>query len=200
MSDQIMLDVGQAQDLKMAMRRNNFDNKALHALVEGRMLSRVGSVIKGTSEIVNTQYIAIDCSTQPTTPEGFVIHSSLNCGWFRWDSSKLKLFVSEEQKKSGSIRSLDLVKITKQFDLVPSNILDFLLLHPHLIPESWWGEHNQVGFWGTKFKCLKQDGMFVRYLDVSGNHVQTHMKRIDLPWNYSLNRIHREESILIFNR
>jgi hypothetical protein len=87
-------------------------------------------------------------------------------GQFRWDASKVALYLSKKQKDGKQLEGNKLREELRGKPVYNANLLDFLLKHPHLIPEEWKGKY--VFFWGTVYRF--SDGFLcVRYLCWSGD-------------------------------
>lgn len=66
------------------------------------------------------------------------------------NGEKIELFLSERQKGNGRIVGTELRKELADKLVLNANILDYLLAHTELIPESWKGKC--VFFWGTEYR------------------------------------------------
>ncbi|MDP6571570.1 MAG: hypothetical protein QF747_01905, partial [Patescibacteria group bacterium] len=64
-------------------------------------------------------------------------------------AANIGLFLSDTQK-SGRHEGNELRKELESQPALPANLLDYLLEHPHLIPEEWKGKY--VFFWGTIYR------------------------------------------------
>lgn len=83
-----------------------------------------------------------------------------------FDPSKLSLHLESEQEDKKYVSGTEMQKRMKGKGL-NSNVLEHLLKHPELIPESWKkdaeGNTRYIFFWGTVYRY--SDGyLFVRYL------------------------------------
>lgn len=163
MSNLETLDVGQANELKLAFRRTGWTNEDIKRLCEGNTLSDLRKVQLGLSEIkpiVRT----IDCDADPFVPNGWRVEEHQRGGIFIWDPDKVKLYLSKKQKGDNKyIVGNDLRKELKSQSVLNANVLDYLLKleNQHLIPEDWKGEY--IFFWGTIYRSSNGD-LFVRYL------------------------------------
>ncbi len=164
MSDELMLDVSQAHELKLAFRRNGWTNKDIKNLSEGDILSKVLKVVKGQAEIRLIEHL-IDCDATPFIPEGWSVESHKKSGFFKFDPAKIRLYLSKKQKKGEYSIGNDLKKELADLPTLNANVLDYLLAHPELIPEEWKGK--AIFFWGTIYRrsdgnlyvrCLRWDG------------------------------------------
>jgi hypothetical protein len=120
-------------------------------------------IIKGTHEIKAIEH-CIDCDTTPMIPNGCSVEEYQKGGMLQFDITKISLYLSRKQK-NGSIKGNKLCEELKDKKVLNANVLDYLLVNPHLIPEEW--KRKAVFFWGTIYR--DSDGnLFVRYLDWSG--------------------------------
>lgn len=106
----------------------------------------------------------IDCDADPFVPDGWSVESHKKHGMMVWNSNAIMLHLEKEQNTS----SLNGNKLRKRIEKLPAlnaNVLDYLLKHPDLIPESWKGKY--VFFWGTIYRnsggllcvrCLRWNG------------------------------------------
>lgn len=174
MSD-LMLDVSQAHELKLAFRRGDWTNEEIKRLCEGDILTRVRGALRGTHEIKPIDHV-LDLATIPGLPfNGATIVEHQGTGIVRLerreddlylDGKKIELHLSPKQKK-GTIGGNDLRKYLEGKPVLGAAVLDYLLAHPELIPDSW--KVNEAGntlyifFWGTIYRGA--DGhLYVRYL------------------------------------
>ena len=162
--NELMLDVGQANELKMAARRAKATNADLKRLSEGDMFALILPVIRGTAEVVAKRHV-IDCDVDPFTPNGWKVEEHRKDGQLEWDPEKITLHLDDAQK-NGVIEGNDLRSNFKNVPVLNANVLDYLLANPHLISEEW--KDKYVFFWGTIFR--RHDGyLYVRFLGWSGD-------------------------------
>ncbi len=147
-NNDLMLDVSQAAELKLAFRRNGWNNAEIKTLSEGDILADVLKVIKGQAEIKMIERL-IDCDSAPFVPNGWSVEEHKKGGLFKFDPSKISFYLSKKQKK-GSIGGHDLSKDLADKPVMNANVLDYLLAHPELIPEEWKGKY--IFFWGTIYR------------------------------------------------
>ena len=107
----------------------------------------------------------IDCDAAPfvpSVPSGLSgVEEHVNGGKLVWEESKIELYLDDGQKGEGRIQGYELRKVLKDKRVLNANVLDYLLAHPELIPESWKGK--TVFFWGTIYPS-SVGGRFVRCL------------------------------------
>ncbi|MBI4119079.1 MAG: hypothetical protein HY452_02345 [Parcubacteria group bacterium] len=107
----------------------------------------------------------IDCDADPFLPEGLSVDEADQLphrarGLLEWNPSKVALYLSNEQKHE-FVKGEDLKRDLAFHPVLPANVLDYLLAHPHLIPEAW--KDKSVFFWGTIYRD-REDKMCVRFL------------------------------------
>lgn len=162
-NDDLMLDVSQAHELKMAFRRAGWTNAQIKTLSEGNILADVLRVIKRQSKITCLEHL-IDCDADPFIPSGWSVEEHKKGGLLKFDPDKISLHLSKKQKK-GIIGGHDLRKELSDKPIMNANVLDYLLAHPELIPEEFKGKN--IFFWGTIYRhsdrsrgvrCLCWDG------------------------------------------
>ncbi len=168
-NNDLMIDVGQANEIKLAMRREGpWTNEEIKKLCEQKgFLTKVREVLLGRAEIKPFECL-VDCNETPFTPDGWSIlpeNEQLQNrikGLYKLDMTKVKLHLSKEQIK-GRISGNELRKRLKKEPVLPANVLDFLLKkeNQHLIPEELKGKY--VFFWGTIYR-RSAGGLYVRYL------------------------------------
>ncbi len=163
-NNDLMLDVSQAAELKLAFRRNGWNNAEIKTLSEGDILADVLKVIKGQAEIKMIEHL-IDCDSAPFIPGGWTVEEHKKGGLFKFDPVKISLYLSKKQKK-GNSGGHDLRKELSDKPVMNANVLDYLLAHPELIPEEWKGKY--IFFWGTIYRY--SDGLLcVRCLGWGGS-------------------------------
>lgn len=164
MSD-ITLDVGLAYKIKQALLRNGIPDVAdLDWLATGGNLARVRQVRLGYATITQIEHI-IDCDADPFIPDGWKVEEHQKGGQFKFDASQIELFLAEGQQNGKALEGNKLRKELAGKPVLNANLLDYLLAHPHLIPEEWKGKY--VFFWGTIYRdsdgylcvrCLRWNG------------------------------------------
>ena len=189
---EIMLDVGQANELKMAFMRNDWTNDEVKRLSEGNLLAGVRAVLSGTAKIkpvnedanrfvtLNETTIAVNRGAAPNLPfNGAVVEQHVGEGWsilekradgLYLDWKKIVLFLSKRQKNGKWLKGYELREELTDKPVLNANILDSILINTHLIPEDWKKDENgnirYVFFWGSIFRNSGR-GLCVRGLYVS---------------------------------
>jgi hypothetical protein len=103
----------------------------------------------------------IDLDADPFVPVPWTVETHRKGGQLEWNPDTVTLFLTPYQRFVGGVRGEALLEEIAHKPVINANMLDWLLAHPHLIPESW--EWNDVVFWGTIYS--DRDGrLYVRYL------------------------------------
>ena len=89
----------------------------------------------------------IDLDANPFIPLGWKVNEHRKNGQFKWDPSKVKLYLSKEQQVRGWPEGNLLRRELVGKPVYNANVLDYLLKNPHVIPEEWKGK--SIFFWGT---------------------------------------------------
>lgn len=155
-----MLDVGQANELKLAARRAGATNADLKKLCEGDVFAQILPVIRGLGEVIVTKHL-IDCDADPMVPNGWKVEEHTKGGQLEFDPAKVALYLSKQQQGDKYIEGNKLRKELKGKPVFNANVLDYLLAHTNLIPEEWNGK--AIFFWGTIYR-RSVGGLYVRYL------------------------------------
>lgn len=94
--------------------------------------------------------ITIDCDKQPKILyDGWKIEEHKKMGKLVWDPENIELYLSENQKTEW-IHGNELRKELEDKPVLNACVLDYLLEHQNLIPDSWKGKY--VFFWGTIYR------------------------------------------------
>ncbi len=103
-----------------------------------------------TANSQTSSTIIIDCDTDPMVPDGWSVEEHQKGGSLEWTPDKVALYVSEQQKGDKLIEGNKLRKELKGKPVFNVCLLDYLLAHPHLIPEEW--KSKAIFFWGTIYR------------------------------------------------
>ncbi len=126
----------------------------------------------------------IDLDTKPFVPDGWSVEKHNKGGQFQWDGAKVKLYLARGQKNGKVIEGNKLRnKLRKELakkHVFNANLLDYLLAHPHLIPEEW--KEKAVFFWGTIYRD-RGGGLYVRCLFWSGDGWNRDFGWLDRGWS-----------------
>ena len=128
----------------------------------------------------------IDTDLVPLAPDGFLLESHLGFGRWQLHSEEIELFLSEEQKKKFHLgnRLKKLLWSLKDKKFLNVNVLDYLLAHQELIPESWKGKY--IFFWGTIYSRAG-DGRCVYCLYWSGGKWTRIFRWLDIGFGLNSN-------------
>ena len=164
MDTELMLDVGQANELKLAFRRHGWSNAEIKKLCKGNLLAHLLPLVReygNITAVMTTQHL-INCDADPFLPHylsGVVSHQK--DGQLVFDSTKIKLHFSPNQINGKYMRGEQLRMELANEPVLNANILDYLLAHPTLIPDEWEGKY--IFFWGTIYHNSK-NSLYVRCL------------------------------------
>ena len=153
--DTFELGTGQAHEFAMACGRNGFTRENVKKLSEGNILADIRQVLLGHATIAVFEHI-IDLDAKPFEPNGLTTLEHQKGGQFKWDATKVKLYLPKKQKSDSGIQSQALRKILRGQPVFNANLLDYLLKYPHLIPEEWKGK--DVFFWGMTYRDSSVSG------------------------------------------
>ncbi len=183
MSNELMLDVGQANELKLALRAAGFTPELVKRMCEAKTkLAGFREVLLSESKIVPMEHV-IDGNADPRIPKDCGVVSHVKLGRIVWDNAMiwgrelfdlLFLFRAEKQRVYEPMVGTTLYHTDlKSKRVANANVLDYLLAHPSAIPDTWkWGKNRRgrrVFFWGTIFSDAHGD-QFVRYLFWNAAH------------------------------
>jgi hypothetical protein len=124
-----------------------------------------------TSSIPSPGKLVVDLDADPFLPEdwqkverhskGGKVTIANRAGQLYLNDQLVELYLSESQKDGLTIKGHDLGRELKAKSVLNASVLDFLLAHSNLIPESWKGQF--VFFWGTEY-CDADGNPGVRFL------------------------------------
>jgi hypothetical protein len=104
-------------------------------------------------------------------------------GTIKWDSAKVSLLLHPKQKK-GAIGGREIRDWLIDKPVYRANVLDYLLVNPHLIPNEWKpreGEVKFIFFWGDIYRDSDRL-LYVRWLYWDDSEWQRDYSRINAPW------------------
>lgn len=162
---------GQVHQLVDALEADGYTPTHLTQIGQNPTLRREFlGVLDGTHKVVPITH-CIDLGVDPFIPDGWTVEEHRNGGIFEWDASKVELYLDDAQKNGGRIVGAELRKRLASKSVLNANLLDFLLAHPHLIPDSWkrdgQGNTRFICFWGTIYRG-SGGSLSVRYLYWNG--------------------------------
>ena len=183
MNTELMLDVGQANELKLAFRREGlWTNEKIKMLTEQKgLLGQVHEVLLGRAEIIPKKNV-IDCDAVPFLPTGWQIEEHKKGGQFEWNPTKVSLWLAKGQQGGKWLIGRELRKELEDKPVLNVNVMDYLLKpeNQHLIPEEWKGK--AVFFWGTIYS--DSDGyLYVRDLYWDGSRWYWHYRWLGGDWH-----------------
>lgn len=179
--NELMLDVGQANELKLAFRRNGWTNADVKNLCDGDKLAKILHVLRGHSWVGFDQDL-IDLDADPFVPGTWKVKKHQKGGQLVWSPEKVKLYLSSHQKGEKYIEGNKLRKELECERVMNANLLDYLLKHQELIPEEWKGQ--TVFFWGTIYRDL-YDNLYVRGLYFDDGRWYWRYGWLDYDWSVS---------------
>lgn len=160
--NELMLDVGQANELKLAFRRNGWTNADAKKLCDGDTLAKILHIVRDNNMAKVGQHL-IDLDAKPFVPDRWKLAEHKKGGKIVWSREKVKLYLSPEQEEEGTglIGGMKLHKKLKKKCVMNANLLAFFYKNQKLIPKEWKGMH--IFFWGTIY-YNQHDNLCVRYL------------------------------------
>jgi len=185
-ANELMLDVSQAAELKLAFRRHGWTNAQIKTLSEGTVLGDVLQVINGRSEIKKIEHW-IDTETDAkefNTYNLAKVKRHEKSKRFDFMMAKMFLYQSPKQKKSGGksifvqedgislIKKLK-TKSSEGYITLNGNVLEYLLEHQEIIPKEW--RDKNIFFFGTEYYDFGGSGMF-RFMHYNGRRWETSLR------------------------
>lgn len=146
---ELMLDVGQANEIKLAVRRAGGTNTDLKRLSEGDTFARILPFLRGLAEIKLIDHV-IDLDADPFVPGGWKVEEHKKGGKWKFDPKKIKLYFSPNQMFNNTIVGKDLRKELANESVANASLLDWYWVNTKFIPEDW--KRNVVFFWGTIYR------------------------------------------------
>lgn len=151
---------GQLHQLAERLEKEGFTPEHLTKLGQFKDISLIRDVLDGRAEIKRMEYL-VDLGADPFVPEGWSVVEHKKCGQFKYDPTKVGLYL-EKKQQNGMVIAGDVLRWKlKNQPVYNSNLLDFWLKNPHLIPEDYKGK--AVFFWGTIYRSAGH-GLCVRFL------------------------------------
>lgn len=109
--------------------------------------------------------LIVDLDAPPFIPNGWMVESHKQSGRWRYDATKVSLYLSDDQKDGKGLTGSKFRQELKSQLVMNANMLEFYLAHTSLIPEDWKGK--AVFFWGTVY-CDASGRLYVRCLGWRG--------------------------------
>jgi len=158
--------VGQMNEHGNALEQSGWTPAHLKKAAGGSFLKSVLDVLDGRAEITYPDHV-IDCDADPFLPKGWKVEEHQKGGQLKFDSTQVQFYLSDPQRKGKVIEGNTLRKELAGKPVLNANVLDYLLAHPHLIPEEWKedseGRTRYIFFWGTIYRN-SSGGLYVRFL------------------------------------
>ncbi len=154
--------IGSMNQLGDAFERAGFSDNDITKLKQFKELSTIRDVLSGKASIVYPEHF-IDTDAAPFERPGFKVEKHIGRGLWQYKLASIELFRSEKQKRNyqEGNKLKEVIEALKSRKALNANVLDYLLAHPELIPESWKGK--AVFFWGTIYR-YSNGNLCVRYL------------------------------------
>ena len=168
MSDKFVFSsAGLTHELEMAMdRAGGWSPTLVKRMCEGDRLVHIREYLLGLAEIRHPEHL-IDCDTAPFIPQNWQVEEHQKGGFFKWNSAEVKFYLSEPQRQDKVIEGNKLRQELADKPVLNANVLDYLLAHPHLIPEEWKRDEKGcvrgILFLGTTYRG-PSNRLFVRLL------------------------------------
>lgn len=167
MSD-LKLDVDQAGELKAGFRRGDWTNADIKLLSEAdkATFSSIRLILLGCGVVSVIKHL-IDCDTAPFCPDIWTVEDHHKDGQLVFDPANIQLYLCNGQMDGRSIEGHKLRKELAKMHVMNANVLDYLVAHPELIPDSWKtnknGNTHYIYFFGTIYRngCGR---LYVRFL------------------------------------
>ncbi len=203
--NELGLDVGQANELKLAFRRFPFTNALIKKLCESGVLGDALDILRGDAQAVPVKRI-VDLNADPVLEKGHSVVKHLKQGKAQWDRVRLAVLDPDalHYTYSSVRRSIDAVPSEwRDMTLLnrrtmmprylkgqrPANIClrDFFFENQHLIPRRWFDFamlSKPLLFWGTICRN-ERDTLYVPGLSSSGTEgFYKYDRRVDLDDRY----------------
>jgi hypothetical protein len=158
-------DLGLMHEVVVTARKAGFSREEWALLAHNESLCRdIRDVLTGHAQIKPFEHV-VDLGADPCVPKdwsvvehrkGKVAKLERKGDNLYLDGRKIEFFLSKEQSGIRLVRGNELFEELKKHSVLNANVLDYLLKHPHLIPETWKMDENgnsrYVFFWGTVYR------------------------------------------------
>lgn len=162
--EDLMLDVGLANELKLAFRRAGFDNRDVKRLIEEpNTLKDIREVWEGYLAFKPADHI-IDCDADPCDMKRVATHRKM--GKWKWNPDEVDFYIPEAQKQATAQKQTEtnnkhmgsdgytVLEALSGKPVMNANVRDYLVAHQRLIPESW-RQYRTITFWGTVYQEVR---------------------------------------------
>ena len=202
MSNDLMLDVGQANELKLAFRRAKWTNENVKRLCETTLLADIQSVLYGYGMVQPVEH-RINCMANPLSERELEAkgHKSSVCFQtnfkavehrlrpsIKWLPDCISLYQSEPQRNGKSVKSLELLNDLAGKSVMNACILDHLLDYPLIIPDNW--RDKTIYFWGTLYTTSRAETEY-RYVRC--------LYYYDGKWYWQMHDVHNSSWMITVN-
>ncbi|TSC82744.1 MAG: hypothetical protein G01um101420_102 [Parcubacteria group bacterium Gr01-1014_20] len=143
------LDVGQANEIKLALRKAGWSSDEVKRFCEGHTASDVRDFMLGHH--VDLSRHVINCRAEPSKPEGWEIISHIRRKPIMWNPKGVKLWSAWDLHLG---RPSEMMEKFRGKPVLNGNVLDYLLKYPYLIPEDW-NEACLILFLATTYQDRK---------------------------------------------
>jgi len=177
------ISVGLAHELILTACKAGFEPKDFTVLAQSEeKLRQVLCFARGHAELTQVTHV-IDCDAAPMIPyQDWKVEEHKKGGQFTWNPVAVRLHLSPNQMGEKHIEGNKLRKELDNEPVLNANVHDYLIRHPHLIPEEWKVDENgnthYIYFWGTIYRHA---GGFlcVRYLYFFVGHWRANYRWLD---------------------
>ncbi len=150
--ENLVLTATQFLALQDAFARNGWSSTHVDQMCVGSTLGEFLQVLCGQAEIRANAHI-IDCDARPAKVP---VHSDICLhkpgGQMLWDSSNVEI----TRISTARYQDLSVEDMAAAEPFLNARVLEYLLQHPHLIPESWKKKENgKILFLGTLYKATR---------------------------------------------
>jgi hypothetical protein len=185
MSQDLMLDVGQANEMKLALRRAGWTNEDVKRFTEGNYLAGFLGVVRGTHEVREIEHI-IDLSRDPQLPfPNTIVKGSSNGGPTRLIRNGNELILGDlriiptpaQNCGSGAVYGRSVFMILEDGRAVSPCVLDYMVEHPATWPQNL-KDGRPALFWGHTFLDPETEREYVRMGYWKDGRVRSHYEPI----------------------
>jgi hypothetical protein len=162
---ELILDVEQAGKIKLAAISAGASSADLEKLGKASVFKKILPFLRGEAEVVlkvkdnavASKHI-INCDIKPSTSGNYQVMEHRQNGQWEWNSDNVFLYAIDADIM---VEGHDLYDDLINKPCLNACVLDYLLIHPKLIPQDWKG--ISIDFWGTIYEN-EQKKFFVRRL------------------------------------
>jgi hypothetical protein len=171
--------IGLCHEFEITARKAGWEPKDLAALAHNEEACRkVLTFVRGQG-VIETKEHLIDLRADPFVPEGWKVEEHIIEDSWKFNAEEIDLFLADGQKDGKYMIGNELRKVLTKKPVWNANVLDYLLAHTELIPESWKGK--AIFFWGTVYRN-SGGRLCVRYLHWRGGRWDWYSHWLDNEW------------------